>query len=151
MADSKRKQILLALAARLEAITKLNGYNTDAGEHVEHGRHVVGEGDVLPRLVLVPGDVDPIEKNLGGGEVRRWVLVVSGLIADDPINPLVAEDLLADIKRALFRSDDVRLGGLAIQVESLAGETVTDAQDGGKVAACTVPLAVRYSEGYGAP
>ncbi|HUH20454.1 MAG TPA: hypothetical protein VFD36_02405 [Kofleriaceae bacterium] len=151
MADSRRKLILLALAARLQTITRDNGYNTDAGERVEHGQHTVSGDDTLPRLALVAGVVDQIEKNLASKELRQWALAVSGLLADDPTDPLAVEDLLADIKRALFRAEDPRLGGLAVQVQSLAGETVTDPEEGGKVVAVTVPFAVRYEEGYGEP
>lgn len=141
---SRRKSILQAIAARLAQVP-------DAGKHVHHGRQTVSEDDPLPRLVLVAGTPEATDRTLDGLTTRRWPMTVSGLLAYDSANPLAIEDLLAEIKRAVFKGVDVDLVGLALEVEDLAGETVTDPDEGGTVAACTVPLAVRYQEGYGEP
>lgn len=150
MADSKRKQIAAALLERLAAIQKVAGYHTDAGLHVTYGTQRLAD-DPLPSVTLRAGDCELVEKNLSGKEIRRWQFAASGLQNDDVDAPLALEDLVADIKRALFKGPIVLLEGEPAQVESFGGEIVTDPEEGGKHVACTVPFAVRYFEEYGAP
>lgn len=147
MADSVRKRILTALGLQLAGILKANGYNTDAGRHVEHGRAAVSEDDELPRVALVAGENTPVEKPSAGPETRRWILTASGLLAHDDEAPLAIEDLLADIKTAVFQGD---LEGLALELESIL-ESTTDPDEGGRTASCLATFAVRYEEMLGKP
>ena len=163
MADSKRKRILMALAARLAAIRQTSGFHTDAGLYVQHGGFAVSDDDPKPRLALVPGLVTEPQVDLQGGDARAWPLAVHGRLVVDPNDPLdpvgtfAAEDLLEDIKRAIFLPADAQpsttlpLDGLAIEMQCPAGEQALGREEGGTTAGCVVPLVVVYSEGYGEP
>lgn len=149
MADSKRKQIIVALRARLEEIKTADGYLTEAGEHVSLGPLALSADDPLPQVGLVPAGNELVDKNLDNDETRRWSFSVEGALKNDDDAVLTVEDLIGDIKRAIFRKADVILGGLALEVESVAGETATPPQEGGTIYTCAVPVVVRYVEEYG--
>jgi hypothetical protein len=150
--DSKRKRISDALKARLQDITPVNGYATDAGTRVRVGPGSVTPDDVLPRLALIFGVEPEVVVQVDKHRIRL-PFVVSGLVAadaSDPDDPTVAEPLLADVKRAMFRADSRTMGGLVINVH-YTGESVTGREDGGTRVACSVGGAVEYAELYGDP
>ena len=152
MADSKRMRILTALKARLEEIRPANGYATDAGLRVRLGPGAVTADDRVPRLALIPGVEPEIRPQLDKVKILLPVTVEGVIGADpqDPDNPLVVEPLLADSKRALFRSADRTIGGLAINLH-VAGERVTGRESGGATVACAVSGLIEYTELYGDP
>jgi len=152
-APSRRRLIAEALLARIEEIKVASGYNTDAGLHVTYGKTASSDDDPKPSLALVSGASVVQDVNLELESTRRWVLAVSGLMDEDPTDPAKIEDLVADIKRALFRPEDVvlGLGAFVVELEDAGAEGVNDVEEGGKAVGCSVPLVVRYREGYGQP
>lgn len=149
--SARRQEILEALLARLHDIAPANGYATEAGLRISYGRTQLSPDDTLPAATLVPGD--PTLQGQGEGDRYRLSMPVtaSGLVTVDPADPLASiEPLLADLKKALLRKNDVTLGGLAIRVRYV-GEHVADREEGGTTAAVQVSIAVEYMEGYGDP
>jgi hypothetical protein len=98
---SKRQVAIEELVHRLEFITKANGYNTDAGEHIFVGEApTFGDADP-PEALAVMVDEDSVQTNGGVMRARTpveiWAVVPAGLAA-----PLYAiEAIIADIKEAV--------------------------------------------------
>lgn len=98
---SKRQAAIADLVRRLEFITKVKGYNTDAGEHIFIGEApTFGEDDPPEALaVLVEEDSPQIQ----GGLIRTrtpieiWAVVPAGV--EDPL--LAIEAIITDIKEAV--------------------------------------------------
>jgi hypothetical protein len=158
MADaSARKKIRLALVERLRGIRQAAGYATDAGLRVLHGEPpVTSEQDPGPVVGLVAGDAALEVVTLERRATYRWPFVAHGAIAADPADPLAlpGEDLLADLKRALFQVDDgqrVTLGGLVDDLEPAAGAQVVDRVEGGATATCALPFVLVFGEDWGQP
>lgn len=98
---SKRQAAIAELVRRLEFITKANGYNTDAGEHIFLGEApAFGEGDPPEALAILIDDDSP---QTNGGVVRTrtpieiWAVVPAGF--EDPL--LAIEAIITDIKEAV--------------------------------------------------
>lgn len=111
MADHIKLQVLKALTAHLEGITRANGYQHDLGGKVFRGRAVLGANEQVPMLNILetPSPLDGFfadeQKTL-----RRdtLVLLVQGWAEDDARNPTdPVYPLLADVQRRL--SDIVSL------------------------------------------
>jgi len=160
MADSVRKQIRLALVARLQEIRTTAGYHTDGGLHVRHGEPLdTSQFDPPVAIGLVKGDPEiEGEPTLERTATFRWPFTARGAIYSDPERPLdlPGEDLLADLKRAIFQrdagSEKVTLGGLVDDIEAAPGEQVDDRSEAGQdTATCGLPFVVLFQEGYGAP
>jgi hypothetical protein len=99
--SSKRQAAIGELVRRLEFITKANGYNTDAGEHMFVGEApTFGEDDPPEALAVLVEDDSP---QAAGGLIRTrtpieiWAVVPAGL--NDPL--LAIEAIIADIKEAV--------------------------------------------------
>lgn len=111
MADHIKLQVLKALTAHLEGITRANGYQHDLNGKVFRGRAVLGANEQVPMLNILetPSPLDGLfadeQKTL-----RRdtLVLLVQGWAEDDARNPTdPVYPLLADVQRRL--SDIVSL------------------------------------------
>lgn len=112
MADPVELQIVEAVRERLERIMVANGFFTDAGEHVLISRVIDSEHDPLPALVVWLGEsTRAASPQTQPGLIRRTLtLHVVGVITpdgDDPLADLIK--LASDIKRAVYRLDDLRL------------------------------------------
>lgn len=98
---SKRQAAIGDLVRRLSYITKANGYNTDAGEHIFVGEApTFGEADPPEALAVLVGE-DSAQTN--GGVIRTrtpieiWAVVPAG--TNDPL--LAVEAIITDIKEAV--------------------------------------------------
>lgn len=148
----KRGQILQALKDRLTMIQRDAGYQTDAGKYVSLGRARVTGDDAFPRLSLVTGETQTPAQ--GKGVQRRLPVTVEGLAKATKDDPLAAvEELLGDIKRALFLPADKTLGGLLSGPEGLeyGEERHIDVEEGGSFVGCQVDAVATYVEKYGEP
>jgi hypothetical protein len=158
MADD-RKKIRVALVERLQTIRQTAGFHTDGGLHVVHGEPATpSEHDPDPVIGLVAGAAAIEAVGLQRKATYRWPFVAHGAIAVGPTGDPLAlpgEDLLADLKRALFQLDgsaqQVTLAGLVDDIELAPGEQVTDRDPGGAVATCQLPFVVVFPETFGAP
>jgi hypothetical protein len=147
---TRRRRILDALKARAQKITIANGYATDAGLRVLIGRQVVSKDDTFPLIAMA---VAPEPVLRGAGDRARLNLDVefhalATADVDDPLRPV--EDLLGDLKRALFRKEDRTLNGAAIDV-AYVGEGTLEREEGGAIVGVRVRLTADYVEMYGDP
>lgn len=118
----KRKQIVLEIATRLEAILRTNGYDTDAGKHIYHGPVELGPDDTPLALIIQAGTTVTTEVHDQPGGIRRVLLPIEihAVARDDIEHPLLMlESLIGDIKRAV-ETDDFRVRKLVKEFE--AGE-----------------------------
>ena len=111
MADHIKLQVLKALTAHLEGITKANGYQHDLKDKVFRGRSVIGASEQVPMLNILesPSPLDGFFAN-EQKTLRKdtWVLLLQGWAEDDARNPTdPVYPLLADVQRRL--SDIVSL------------------------------------------
>lgn len=111
MADHIKLQVLKALTAHLEGITKANGYQHDLNGKVFRGRSVIGAGEQVPMLNVLesPSPLDGFFAN-EQKTLRKdtWVLLLQGWAEDDARNPTdPVYPLLADVQRRM--SDIVSL------------------------------------------
>lgn len=147
---SKAAAIAAALAQRLESIRQANGYLTDAGAHVWHGRISI-DPDNLPSITLHE-DEDLVERQRAEAIDAGILLpfVIEATSECDPDNPnLAGHELIADIKRAIF-AGDVTWGGLA-QKTLYTGRTVGPRPDGTNLVTVTVRLQIAMVENLAKP
>ncbi|MFO7598032.1 MAG: hypothetical protein R6W92_17005 [Desulfocurvibacter africanus] len=112
MADSIRKQIIGAIAARVATITTAGGYGTDIGGHVFLGYQQVFEGDQLPGCMILPQPETAAREGYGKSTqvMPVQIVAVSRIGAANPVD--LAESMLADLIKAIAGGDRT-LGGLA--------------------------------------
>lgn len=110
---SRREQIIAALVERAQAITRFDGFNTDAGKSLVVGESVaLGPDDPDTVLVLLIGDDDVATWQAGKVFYRLpfRFQVISKAGREETWRDV--EQLLQDVKRAIEQSDDRQLGGL---------------------------------------
>lgn len=105
MADHIKLQVLKALTAHLEGITKANGYQHDLKDKVFRGRSVIGASEQVPMLNILesPSPLDGFFAN-EQKTLRKdtWVLLLQGWAEDDSRNPTdPVYPLLADVQRRM--------------------------------------------------
>lgn len=105
-------QIVEAVRERLASVTVANGFHTDAGKRVLLSRAIDDAHDVLPALVVWLGDSTTAgtPQQQPGLIQRVLTLHVVGVVepsVDDPLAEIIK--LASDIKRAVYRLDDLRL------------------------------------------
>lgn len=155
MGQTVAQQVLGALAARLAQISVAGGYNTDAGLHVFRGRAFLDPSTEVPALTVVENDEQGTDAEVTGTLVRETTAYqVQGLVRADRDNPLDAgHELLADIKRALFKAPEGPEFEQLIAGATLAytGRQVLSREEGQSFAEVSVSLEVTHSERYGNP
>jgi hypothetical protein len=158
-ADTQRQKIAAALKARAQAITVAAGFNTDAGLHVTHGYRRPALGDALPRVAMITAGEVPAVESQDDVLVRNpWPIafVATAEVAADDEDALdTAEQLLADLKRAIFLPDRT-LGGLLSANQEIGdikvgAEDTADREPGGTFVEAGVVALVSFLESYGAP
>ena len=84
---TRRQQIITEIVSRLQAITKANGFETDAGEHVFVGEIVkYGENDPVSAITVVVGDEATVSQRVK--VIYDFTLDIQALFAaqlDDPV------------------------------------------------------------------
>lgn len=154
---SRRRQILEAGVARLEAILVADGFNTNAGQSVLlNETPELGQDDPDVVIAMLIGDDEP--KQQGNKvflelpiELQAIAKVAKPDVPADAWHPWIAvEDLLEDIKRA-WELDDRSLGGL-LSCEMVRGVTRTAEREAGSTTVgLAITYALRYSERWGHP
>lgn len=148
----KRKQILVEIGVRLEAIRKVNGFDTDAGKHIFYGPVQLGPADDPLAIAVTAGETVTQAQTDQPGGVRRVTLPIEiqAVARDDIDKPLlVLESLVGDIKRAV-ETEDFTIRKLVKDFD--AGE-VTPYQrvEGSGVVGAIVEYRAVYLEHWGDP
>lgn len=154
--SSTADAIAAALAARLETIRRDNGYHTDAGRHVWHGRLTI-DPDNLPAITLFERE-DEIESqrvnnSTGGVPVDANVLLPYAIEASAPCDAdhpaRAGRALVADIKRCIF-GGDLTWGGLA-RLTQYTGRTIATREDGSNIVTVAVFVRIGIVENLAQP
>lgn len=148
---SRRRQIIAAIKARLEAIQVGTLFETSAGLHVFiNETPKFGASDPTVAIAVVIGE-DSVEIQQGYKLVIRMPLGVQAIAPatlDRAWQEL--EPVLADIKRAM-ELPDKRFGGL-VEQELLRGSTQTMERDeGSTTVGVSVAYLATYTETWGNP
>lgn len=144
---STRSTALTAIKVKLQAITVAGGYFTDAGLKVIYGNAGHTKDDGLPRVVMSTAKVSPETFTQQAQQFKLPIVVEGERTATDPVSPLdSAEELLADIKRALFAANTT-LDGKVIDLH-LVDEEVFDREDGALTVGARVTLVADYAEDF---
>ncbi len=150
MADSRRRQFLEALRARLNQITVANGYNTNAGAQLFIGfTPDMGPDDPDTAIAIMIGEDDQ------GWQAKKMFYIlpveIHALAKADIDDPWMAvESLIQDIKRAVELEDRTFEGVLADNLER--GPTrPTDREPGALFVGATVTYQARIAEAWGDP
>lgn len=138
MPDSKRQQIVDALATAMATITTGNGYQTDAGANVSTWLIRDLDETELPSI-----EVRDVGQSVGSAiSTSEWNLNVEiEITAAGTTAPAICRAAMADVYQAL--GVDNTLGGLAIRVDS-SGDDLTVDQTESKIARGTVAIEVAY-------
>lgn len=161
MADPLNLRAVNALIARLQAIAVINGYATNAGLRVFHGRRELQQGD-LPCIVVFEGEESAGNTPAGAVEangttqsmVVRLTLTVEGYVLAQPAaeGPGLSR-LKADIKKAALDFDAPSLVDVdgPIGPLSYTGASPLLRADGTAVEGVQLTFVARLTEGYGNP
>jgi hypothetical protein len=141
-------EIALALTAKLQQITKANGYATDIGTRVFRGKLALTPSD-MPCIVIVEGDDSVLEHTRIKARVKqRYTL--EGHAECDAENPNDrAHEIIADLKRAVFNGD-LTLGGPVRSIE-YRGRLITPREDGFNTVAAGIDIDAEFAENVSAP
>lgn len=151
MADTVAKQIINACFARLQAVQVANGFNTDAGLRVYRGRRTFDfEGDYPVFSVWSPENTPADNRHNERHDLTLSVVVEGHALADLDNPNDAAQDLLGDIKQALFLAADRTMGNLVADLRWTAEATEVP-EDGGQVVSVRVFAEASYPELYGDP
>lgn len=149
---TKRARIIQAVADRLATISRVNGYETDAGETMAIGALSFGPDDDGLRMALLVGDTRaegsrglnkkprdmPLQVALA---MRRW----------RQQSWLEIEAAIGDVKRAIERAEDETFGGLLLG-RLVDGEEVTlDTPEGATSMGFALVYRAKYVESWGQP
>jgi hypothetical protein len=147
---SRRRQLLEAFRARLEAIDGGADFETDAGRRVfVNETPAYGPDDPESAISIAIGDDTPQwQQNKLGQVLPVAVLALARQDLDDPM--VTAEKVLADIQRAIELTDRT-LGGL-VNPELLVGTTVTaELPEGATTVGVQITYIARYERSWGNP
>lgn len=147
--STQAQQAIAAIVARLEAISVVGGYNTDAGDQVHLGRRGFdAESDTFPLLSVFSG-AEQVERLTAGRYRCTREIRITGYV-DDTTTPTVAlEELVEDVQRAVEQADET-LGGLVHSLEYTGLDEPEPRDDGGTVSGVVVTYSIEYDREYGA-
>ncbi|MDA8122248.1 MAG: hypothetical protein M0Z38_06755 [Deltaproteobacteria bacterium] len=142
MAADNRDAIVDAIVARMQAITKVNGYNTDVGGSVTRWRANEPAESACPTI-----DVRDPARSLAGEYTQtirdyKLTIVVCGFAAAGSDTDGEMNLILEDILKAML-SGDVTFGGLA-QDTVYAGDEKQLSQNNVKTGIAIVRFSVTY-------
>lgn len=142
--------ILAAVQARLETITKLGGFQTDAGDNVIIGRKTPDESE-LPVLCVFDIEDEPDE---GDRYIEKMLInltiSVEGYIAVGDNSLTEIHKIISDVKTAVLLLNDRTLGGLTLDF-GYGGREIAWPDDAGTVISVRILFVCLYRETYGAP
>lgn len=147
---STRQQILEVVIARLERITRDNGYDTDAGAAVRLGEAPAFGPDDPDEAIAVLLDDDRPGKSMEQVFIELPV-AIAALARPDLAAPwVVVEQVLSDVKRAMEQTDRT-LGGLLHRRMERGTTRTLPREEGSLVVGATVTYICPYVEVWGAP
>jgi hypothetical protein len=155
MALSRRHQFLAEVAARLEAITVANGFNTNAGAALYLGfAPELGENDADDAIAVLIGedDLDEFQGPSVSYELPIEIEAIAKLTEDTDVeHPWIrVERMIQDIKRA-FELDDREFGGtLAWPIDRGSTKTLKR-EPGSTTVGAGITYLARIKEAWGAP
>jgi hypothetical protein len=148
---SARKDALTELRTRLEGITVVNGFTTNAGQQLFIGeRPVLGPDDPAASIVMVVGTDQPAP-NQGENVVYILPVKVQLLVRADVATPWdVIEDVIADVKKAVETDHD--LAGTTVRRGLERGPTeALDRESGSEFVGVTMEYKLTMAEKWGTP
>lgn len=154
--SSAEDALAAALADRLKTITRENGYRTDAGRYVWHGRLTI-DPDELPAITLFERE-DEIENqrvnnSTGGESIDTNILLPYAIEASAPCDAdhpaRTGRALVADIKRCIF-AGDLTWGGLA-RLTQYTGRTIAAREPGSNIVTVAVFVRIGIVENLAQP
>lgn len=151
---TRRRLILEALVARVEAIKEANGFETDAGESVHLGETpALGDDDPDQAISMVPGADEPKWSQHGKG-FQIGLPIAFHAVAKASLEPKQAfwliESLIGDIKRAV-ELEDRTLGGLLAWPMERGSVEGLPREPGSLTVGAAVNYTVIFKEGWGNP
>ena len=153
------KRVVLAIAARCRRILKAQDFRTDMGQKVLLGRPTL-DVEELPALLVYSAQEE-------GKQERGQFTFMTNLLAvflegqatwdgvDESQPELVAQDMVADLKRAVLLQGDQTLlaetGQNLARFVRYAGRVIGYPRDGSLAVSARVRVDVEYREKYGHP
>ena len=142
--------ILAAFEQRFKHISKINGFNTNAGLHIFDSRTYFDwqNKDEFPAISIFWPD----ERVEASNEVNKVLQVMSVVVEAHAIastlNPgQIMRELIADIKQASINPQDLTLSGLVKSIKPV--ELITQAQtDSNHIVSVRLSYEVRYIESF---
>lgn len=140
------RELKEALKARLQTITKAEGYLTDMGRQVRigwlaHAQSTFGRGDMVA-VQSNTTDAQPHTQSLHSCELGL-VIVMATDEPDDPDRRL--DEFLTDLRRALFTGSDIDQRVIEIQQD---GKGEYEFDDDGAIAALHLPIRLQYQHDF---
>ena len=145
-------EVAAEIETRLARITPANGFVTDIGTSIFHGKIAVNDEDV-PCVSIVEGvdNVRPASESQRFARVhvdQQYTLI--GYAPCDPANPNVkAREMIRDLKRAIFGDAngqaDAKWGG-KVRQGSYRGRNIGPRADGAAIVMAYIEIEVEYAE-----
>jgi len=136
MADSKRQQIIDAIATKMAEINTGNGYNTNAGNKVF--KWLIRDLDKadLP-AIEIRWTGQETDAGIDLGHHRHSLAVEIDVVANGTTAPAIVESAIADVYTAI--GTDTTYGGLAIDTDT-EGDSIEVDQGEDKIARGTITI-----------
>lgn len=138
------------VAARMELVTKVNGYETDIGRSLYRGRRTIST-DMVPCCVLIEDSNDVLSRPGRSlqHEVRQTFVLLAYVAADIDNPNQFAHAALRDLKRCVWKPDGVKAdANFSGQVRDIhyQGHDMAPRSDGANVAVAALEIGVEYVE-----
>lgn len=142
---SKRQDIVAAVKARMATIITANGYTSNVGQKIFEWQLKPVEPADLPCILLS----DPVEENLGAGEVGKnsshrtfgLEFEISLLLAEADATAAKARVAIADVIKAI--GADQQWNMLARRTEPVSDELILDSE-GARISGVRMKFTVEY-------
>ena len=103
---TKASEIALHITGLLATISQANGYKTDIGRQVFRGKRKIDDG-IPPCAVVIEGEDKPTSTQGPVSQKITQSYALGGYAECDPDHPNDrAHEILADIKKAIFTTDE---------------------------------------------
>ena len=146
----RAEDVAAAIRTRIEQCTIAQGAETDLGRQVFQGRKAIDDS-MSPCSTILEGMDDIGQRGLRDEHEVTQQYIIFAYVPCDPTNPnIAAHAAIRDMKRALFRDRDGKLGGQVRQIKYM-GRDIGPRADGGNSVVAAIEVHATYVERLSAP
>lgn len=141
----RAEDVASAIRTRVQQCTRAQGAETDLGRQVFQGRKSIDDS-MSPCSTILEGMDSVDSRRMNDEQEVTQQYIIFAYVPCDPNDPnIAAHAAIRDMKRALFRDKDGKLGGQVRQVKYI-GRDIGPRADGGNSVVAAIEVHVTFVE-----